>query len=277
MKLLASPPDSRDRSGVRPCLTRSIISTPGSPLHATPVLLPPAPLLPRAGAGPGPEKTITTITTDWIEINCDPNRRQEAAKGGEVKEEKTELDKIMETKPCGICGEFGHMNLACPQRRQLGPSGSAAAAAAAGPASSDRRPGAYVPPHLQQQEQGPQPAIKISNLPEDLDDDSLAVLMHEVTSKRQLSRPARVMMMRDKITGKSRGFAIVNYHSTADKDAALAVLDGYKYSNVVLQADDFVPKDDGRGPRGKGREESSLEERAAGGRGDFTLARPWRR
>lgn len=249
---------------------------------------------------PGPEPTITAWTNEWVDLRCLPPVRKEE----EAKEEKSELDKLVENKAtvrCNNCGEAGHWSLKCPKRRELGPqsaSQTAAAAASGGgnSGSGDSGSNKWVPSFRSRDgnsggggggADGGQSSsgttditIKISNLQDDTTDNDLRVLLSEVASKFRIDTPSRSFLVKDKVTYAAKGYAYVTYLRQDDANKALKALDGYRFANVVLQAELSASRED-RPQRHRGGDDGGGDRYDDRGQKDFSVSGgrsvPWRK
>ena len=75
----------------------------------------------------------------------------------------------------------------------------------------------------------------------------------------QAGTVSEVLLMQDKFTGKSRGFAFVTMASEADAQNAVSQLDGKQIDGRPLRVNEARPREErafgggGGGPRGEGR------------------------
>lgn len=207
-----------------------------------------------AGAAPGPEKNITYVSYEQIDLNLRIRKR------GEDEDENDPLNKLGKGKGaaadsgdgsivvCRHCGETGHWTLKCPKRGKIIPKGMDAAppSKAAAAAESD---GKYVPMHLRAGAgSAPKsgfgrfgdeaPALRVTNISEDTTEDDLRALF------RNFGHTTRIYLARDKSTGQSRGFAFVNYQTMSEAQAAIDGLDGHGYDNLILSVEFAKPREE---------------------------------
>eukprot|EP01100_Stratorugosa_tubuloviscum_P014239 TRINITY_DN748_c0_g1_i1.p1 TRINITY_DN748_c0_g1~~TRINITY_DN748_c0_g1_i1.p1 ORF type:complete len:257 (+),score=115.65 TRINITY_DN748_c0_g1_i1:109-879(+) len=98
----------------------------------------------------------------------------------------------------------------------------------------------YIPPSLREprsssttslRKKEDYPTIRISSLPEDIDDNELDALCSNYGSI------SRLYMARDQRTKLSKGFAFISYYKKEDAERALLKLEKYGYNNVILHAE----------------------------------------
>jgi len=185
------------------------------------VLIPP-PLRPCLGLPPGPEPNVTMIGNEWIDLRCQPQKKEEQV------DEKSELDRMVESKTslkCSNCGEYGHWTLKCPKRKQL----TEELPAETGPAR-------YTAPYRRDDDDEGDLTVRISNLTEDTTDNDFWSLVHEVCKKFNLREPIRCHVARYKNTDKARGFAFVTFTSKDTAAAAVEAFNRYPFDTVILEA-----------------------------------------
>lgn len=73
--------------------------------------------------------------------------------------------------------------------------------------------------------------LRVTNLSPDTKDADVQELF------RQFGALGRVYLAKDRVTGQSRGFAFVSYHSREDAKRALERLNGYGYDHLILRVE----------------------------------------
>jgi len=95
---------------------------------------------------------------------------------------------------------------------------------------SVRSSGVYVHPRFRDREPRPDETstIRVTNLSEDTTERDLADLF------RQYGEISRIFLAKDKTSGKSKGFAFINYANRADAQNAMDALNGKGYDYLIL-------------------------------------------
>lgn len=98
--------------------------------------------------------------------------------------------------------------------------------------------GSYVPPHMRDNaprvfndKKRPDSAmtIRVSNLPETAQENDLEDLF------RPFGSLSRTFLVKDRVTGVSRGAAYVTFHSRSDAAKAIEAVNGFGYDHCILQ------------------------------------------
>lgn len=215
----------------------------------------------EANSAPGPdysttqlgEELVLRLGTSWKKIEEEEEKKAKEAKGGE---------KLITCRSCG----GNHYTMHCPFKDSLG---DASAAAATGVSSdpaveSDAASGAletgsivggkYVPPsrrvgardpssnnnfdaYKDQRERDDAKTIKIMQLNENADENTLR---YELLFP--FGRIPKVVVVRNRETGRSRGIAYVTFETEEIAETALNFLNGRGFMNLILNADWSKPK-----------------------------------
>jgi len=110
--------------------------------------------------------------------------------------------------------------------------------------------GKYIPPSrrgmagmsMERDRRDDTATIRVSNLSEDTRESDLQLLF------RPWGVISRIYLAKDKETGKSKGFAFINYVRRADGEKAIANLSGYGYDHLILHVEWAKPSNsDGPG------------------------------
>lgn len=205
----------------------------------------------------GPNVNTTTVEPELqFKLGLKPSKaEEEAAKAAAKATEPTPEAKIA----CRICGGE-HFTSRCPYKDTLGPVDATATAGGTGgteekpkeePAAADaggKGGSSYVPPHLRAGarasdragagaggsnfgERDDSTTLRVSNLSEDITEDELRGLFS------RFGRIARCHLVRDRETGRNRGFAFVCYDDRADADRAAQKLNGYGLDNLIMRVE----------------------------------------
>jgi len=231
----------------------------------------------QTGSGPGPEANVTYRSTEVIRLDLRPRKREDDQKDDRERDRDREsssvggLDKLNPNAAimvCRLCGETGHWTLKCPKRSSITPhmqgdrdrdldampnrggggSGDNAGSAAAGPSSGN--PDKYIPVFRRAGAAGAnaegvrfdrygndEATLRVSNLSEDTTEMDLSDLF------RKFGQTLRIYLAKDRLTGRSRGFAFINYARREDAQKALEKLNGYGYGNLILQIEWAKPRE----------------------------------
>jgi len=73
--------------------------------------------------------------------------------------------------------------------------------------------------------------IRVTNLSEDTREADLQDLF------RPFGAIARIFLAKDKVTGQSKGFAFINFHSREDAARAIAGVSGFGYDHLILNVE----------------------------------------
>lgn len=201
------------------------------------------------GAAPGPDIATTQIGdivelklgTSWREIEREEEKEKKNA-------EKTQSSSIK----CRTCGG-AHFTSKCPYKDTLGAVDPAAAAGddSEVPASAGAAPvsGKYVPSHLrnkgglglsdaqERRERDDSTTLKISQLNEIVTEQML-----RDTLLANFGEVARVNIVRNRETGRSKGLAFVQFYSEQQAKTALERLNGKGFHNLILQVEWSKPR-----------------------------------
>lgn len=188
---------------------------------------------------PGPD-TRTTQLGEIVELKLGTSWKEIEKQEEESKEEqKAQLVSTQRIK-CRTCGG-DHFTSKCPFKDTL-ISDSTDASNAATPEPADaagNAPGKYVPRHLRKDANGNLPAkdmtrddsttLKISQLNSIVDED---MLRNELLNR--YGPLQRAIVVRNRETGESRGFAYVTFATEAKAEEALNDLNGKGYHSLIL-------------------------------------------
>jgi len=159
---------------------------------------------------------------------------------------------------CRIC-KGDHWTIKCPYKDSLAPlqdaidgekkkaeeAGGATPAGgpgAGGGAAAQARSGKYVPPSMREggnkkgdsmsmKNRDESATIRVTNLSEDTRETDLQDLF------RPFGAIARIFLAKDKVTGQSKGFAFINFHSREDAARAIAGVSGFGYDHLILNVE----------------------------------------
>jgi translation initiation factor 3 subunit G len=188
------------------------------------------------GAAAGPS-TNTTSPGEAIPFKLGPK---------EIKTEQKEAVKETvggKSFKCRIC-QGDHFTAKCPMRDYLSsPDSPAAPAAAATPAAAAAGDSGYIPPHLRGKggaaavslgakgDRDDSATLRVSNLNEDAIEEDLQEMFG-------LYGPiVRCNIVRDRDTGKSRGFGFVSFTSPDNAEMARKALDKTGFDNLIINVE----------------------------------------
>jgi translation initiation factor 3 subunit G len=203
------------------------------------------------GAAPGPDFATTQIGdvvelklgTSWKEIEREEEKEKQNS-------EKTSASSIK----CRTCGG-AHFTSKCPYKDTLGAVDPATVPgddveAAVPSISTPAVPGRYVPAHLRSGRGG----LGLSDAQERRDRDDSTTLkisqLNEIVDEQMLrdtllanfGQVARVNIVRNRETGRSKGLAFVQFYSEQQAQQALERLNGKGFHNLILQVEWSKPK-----------------------------------
>lgn len=197
----------------------------------------------------GPEKNVTYQSIEIIHLDLKPKKREE-------EKEENPLSKTTAQIGCRNCGDVGHWTLKCPKRQTIqafakpgdngsGPDDVPAPTTVAGTGSK------YIPMHQRIGAEAKSSsfsrmddayALRVTNLSEDVTEDDLQDLFS------RFGHTSRIFLAKDRQTGRSRGFAFVNFSNRQDAEKAIAKLDGYGYANLIIHVEWAKPKEERENP-----------------------------
>uniref|UniRef100_A0A060TCY9 Eukaryotic translation initiation factor 3 subunit G n=1 Tax=Blastobotrys adeninivorans TaxID=409370 RepID=A0A060TCY9_BLAAD len=199
------------------------------------------------GAGAGPNLNTTSVEPNIVfKLGLRPSKAEEEAQDlAKAVAEPAPESKIV----CRLCGG-PHFTLKCPYKDTLGASEDAAAAAEKPATMADKLAASagsggssYVPPHLRAgarldrtggvvgSDRDDSSTLRVSNLSEDITEEELRSLFNH------FGRIARCYLVRDRETGRNRGFAFVSYENRSDAEIAQKRLDGYGLDNLIMRVE----------------------------------------
>ena len=180
---------------------------------------------------PGPD-TRTTQLGEKVELKLATSwKEMEKKDEDERAEEKAHLVGTKKVK-CRICGAGLHLTFQCPFKDTLG-----AEAAGETGVSESTESTKYVPTHLRagapsKEERDDSCTLRVSQL---------NTMVTEEMTRNQLfpnyGPLQRVMLITNRETGESRGFAYVTFHSEAAAERALNELNGKGFYSLILRLD----------------------------------------
>ncbi|KAG5418266.1 TIF35 [Candida metapsilosis] len=188
---------------------------------------------------PGPD-TSTTQLGEKVELKLGLSWKQAEKKEEEDKQQERAQAVSIQTIKCRVCGG-DHYTSKCPFKDTLG------AAAGVTPSGTtpepedakDSTPGRYVPRHLRADANGNIPTreerddsttLKVSQLNNFVDED---MLRNELFAR--FGPLERVVVVRNRETGESRGFAYVSFATEEIAQRALDLLNGKGYHSLILR------------------------------------------
>lgn len=195
----------------------------------------------------GPNVTTTSVEPDFtFKLGLKPTKAEEEAEAAA----KAVAEPAPEAKiACRICSG-SHFTSRCPYKDTLGPADAAGAdktkeAATAAPAAAPagKSGSSYVPPHLRagarpservtsnHGERDDSTTLRVSNLSEDVTEDELRRLFS------YCGRVVRCHLVRDRDTGRNRGFAFVCYETRSEAEKACEKLNGYGLDNLIMRVE----------------------------------------
>ncbi|SCU88906.1 LAMI_0D11738g1_1 [Lachancea mirantina] len=206
----------------------------------------------EANSAPGPdystthlgEEVLLRLGTSWKKIEEEEERKAKEAKGGE---------KLITCRTCG----GNHYTMHCPFKDTLGDTSGAAAPdtdAAVDEVVVDTASGRYVPPsrragardpssnnnldaYKDQRERDDAKTLKIMQLNEHADENTLRFEL-----LFPFGRIPKVVVVRNRETGRSRGIAYVTFETEEIAETALNFLDGRGFMSLILHAEWSKPK-----------------------------------
>jgi len=198
----------------------------------------------------GPEPGITYVSFDMISL--EDMRRSQDERDAEANATQDDLigalsnfalvkaKKARESKESGGKSWLQKMSDKANANAQSETSSSSQGASGAG--------GKYVPMHMRAGA-GPSkykdaddlPTLRISNLSEEATEDDIKDLL------RQFGQVTRLRLAKDRMTGRSRGFAFATFVRRDEAQAALDKLDGFGYDSLILSLEWAESKAPGAG------------------------------
>lgn len=199
--------------------------------------------------GTGPEEGFTALASSFPFI-LRPRSKDDAEKD----EEKAKMDKLKAAKEgvatCRLCGESSHFTLKCPKRDLIEvdmPIGDPSTGGGRGGV----REGRYVPPRLRGGAGGTRGLgigggdraydeykVRITNISQDAQEIDIRELF------REFGNITRVYVAKDRITNLCRGFAFVSFVTKSSADAAVEVMNGHGYDNLILRVEHAKPREE---------------------------------
>jgi len=212
---------------------------------------------------PGPNSS-TTVVSEEIMMQFITGKDEPAT------EEQSELDKLKASVKgnvkCRIC-KMDHWTKECPYKDDLGaikeslaalekengvPGEETPASVALAPAPSAG--GKYVPPSRRGPDGAPRPGMTDSRMPDRRRDDAAAVRVSNLPEMTQdqdikdlfgrVGPVARIFLAKDKIDGKCKGFAFVNYMHVQHAEEAIRSLNQHRYNHLILNVEWAKPSGD---------------------------------
>lgn len=213
------------------------------------------------GNAPGPNFTTTNVGENIpFKLGIKAQRMEEeeeaAKKAAEEALEGGGAKKVVQCRTCG--GD--HFTSRCPYKEALGaadatpgegspvPTGPVAAntpGAAAGAAGAGGS--SYVPPHLRNRPAGSlgltdpgrtpiadrddHTTLRVTNLSEDIMEDELRALFNKC------GRVSRCHLVKDRDTGRNRGFAFVSFDLRSQAENACRSLNGFALDNLIMSVE----------------------------------------
>lgn len=195
------------------------------------------------GSAAGPDISTTQLGEE-LQLDLAPNWKEVEEEKAKEKAAKASTKVIT----CRICGG-AHFTMHCPYKDTLGKKPPTAADSDAA-APSAQPSGRYVPPslragardpssdaYLDQRERDDAMTLKLTQLNENANENIV---------RQELLFPfgdiPRVVVLRNKETGRSRGIAYVTFKSEEIAESALKFLDGRGFMNLIIHAEWSKPK-----------------------------------
>jgi len=179
-------------------------------------------------------------------VNLDFTPKAKVQKKVVVDDEKKPVGSVVVCRICGMTGD--HWSMKCPNKEKIEsgkmkPLEGATAQTTMGTSAAAPKNQSYVPPSMRDKDGGrrtdleniktfrpdDQHALRVSNLSDDTREEDLQALF------KPFGPLSRVYLAKDRITGKSRGFAFVNFCIKEDAAMAMSKLAGYGYDHLILQ------------------------------------------
>lgn len=202
-------------------------------------------------SAPGPNLNTTSVEPNIVlKLGFKPTKAEQQAEETEKQASELVADRKIS---CRICGGV-HFTLKCPYKDTLGPANGVDTEGEllADPSQTDRQAGAspgppsstYMLPHLRgktpaeraavtaaDRERDESSTLRVSNLSEDITEDELRSLF------ANFGRIVRCHLVRDRDTGRNRGFAFVSYENKTHAEMACARLNGYGLDNLIMRVE----------------------------------------
>lgn len=209
------------------------------------------------GKAPGPNFTTTNVGENisfklGIKAQRQEEEEQEAKKAAEEALEAGAAGgkKVVQCRTCG--GD--HFTSRCPYKEALGGDAGAAGAAAAeadtaAGAGAAAGPGgsSYIAPHLRNRpagslgltdpgrtplvERDDHATLRVTNLSEDIVEEELRSIF------ARCGRVVRCHLVKDRDTGRNRGFAFVSYELRSQAETACRSLNGFALDNLIMNVE----------------------------------------
>ncbi|KAL6450838.1 TIF35 Eukaryotic translation initiation factor 3 subunit G [Candida maltosa Xu316] len=190
---------------------------------------------------PGPD-TSTTQLGEKVDLKLGTSWKQAERKEEEEKASERASKIAIQTLKCRTCGG-DHYTSKCPFKDTLGATAGLASNASTPEPVGEGAPGApgagkYVPRHLRADASGNIPTrearddsttLKVSQLNSFVDEDMVREELFHKFGPLQ-----RVTIVRDRETGKSRGFAYVSFATEELAQKALDTFNGKGYHSLIL-------------------------------------------
>ncbi|ODQ81197.1 hypothetical protein BABINDRAFT_7020 [Babjeviella inositovora NRRL Y-12698] len=198
-------------------------------------------------SAPGPDMRTTQIGED-VQLNLGTAWKDLEKEAEEKKAEESAKNATTQRIKCRTCGG-DHFTSKCPFKDTLGVDSEANAAAPSATPEPEANSSVFVPPHLRNRKPGDAPAVGRGY--EDRDDSTtlritqLNEIVDEDTLRDELLRPfmlKRVTVVKDRMTGRSKGVAYVSFMSVDQAQAAIDRFDGKGYHNLIIHLEFSKPK-----------------------------------
>ena len=85
---------------------------------------------------------------------------------------------------------------------------------------------------LQNSPENDESTVRVTNVSEDTQEDDLKALF-----ARKVGPVQRVFLARDKVTGRSKGFAFVAFYERSDAEKAVKVMNGFGFNHLILEVE----------------------------------------